>query len=194
MIRVAACLLCSSTVFFITACGTVAVSEDGKKAEKETSLFGYQFGPPSRYDTIKTICIPRIENMTREPHLQMEATNLIIDEFTREQTYTVVSHTNTADAVLYVTLSEIDKSTVRYMDRSENEREKGIPVEFRVRVVADVRMVNPRTNNLIWRHRSIRGKYDFQAEGDFGTAERDALIEACKDLAMEINQAAVERW
>lgn len=186
-------LLCAGGLLILSACSTTVPTE-GKRTEKETSIFGYELGPPRRYDTIKTLCIPRVENMTREPHLQLEATNLIIDEFTREQTYTVVPHTNTADGVLYVTLRDIDKATVRYMDRSEDEREKGIPVEFRIRVVADVRMVNPKTNNLIWRHRNLRGKYDFQAEGDFGDSERDALIEACKDLALEINQAAVERW
>lgn len=181
-------------LLFLCACTQVAVREDGHHEEKPTTILGYRLGPPARYDNIKTLAIPRIKNETREPHLETEMTSLIIDEFVREQTYTVVPHTNTADGVLYVTLRTLDMSTVRWIDRSQDKQMKGVPIEFRIRLVADVRMENPHTQNLIWQHRGLTGRYEFESAADFGSAKRDAILEASKDLALRINQAAVERW
>ena len=181
----------------LAGCATTTVKHGEPAAEKEGfSLLGYQLGSPQRYDAVKKIHIPRVANLEeiREPHLDMEATDIIINEFTKEQTYEVVPRQEQADAVLKVTLTKIDMGAVRYIDRDQNKTERGVPNEYRINVFADVQMLNAANSNLIWKVSGIRGMYDFIAPDNFQEGKREALLHSCGDLARRILEAAVERW
>jgi len=185
-------LLLAAVLIF--GCSTTEKPGNDKPAEKKVSLFGYDFGSPKRDDNIKKIFVPRFHDETREPHIQMEATNLLIDELTKEQTYTVVPKKSEADGILFVTLKRISMGSVRYIDESQNRKERGVPIEFKVVVMANVEMLDAKTGEPVWKQKNIRGKYDFNAPADFLNAKREATIQACADLAREITEAAVERW
>jgi len=177
-------------------CTTVEVSQNGKVTKKSMSLFGYDFGPPKRSDGIYKLYIPRIGNQSREPHLQMEATNLIIDEFTKEQSYYIVPRENEADGILDVVITKISMSPVRYIDKSRDKAAQGVPVEFRVVVYASVEMKNAKTKKKVWKINKITGRYTFNTTPNFPfqEAKRTAIIQACSDLAHEIIDNSVERW
>lgn len=183
-------------VLLFVGCTTVEVSQDGKPTKKSMSLFGYDFGPPKRTDGIYKLYIPRIGNQSREPHLQMEATNLIIDEFTKEQSYYIVPRADEADGILDVVITKISMSPMRYIDKSQNKDAQGVPVEFRVVVYASVEMKNAKTLKKVWRINKITGRYSFNTTPifPFQEAKREAIIQACADLSREIVDNSVERW
>jgi len=185
------------TVALLFGCATTETSEGEKPLEKKVSVLGYDFGSPKRYDNIKKIFIPRFHDETREPHIQMEATNLLINEMTKEQTYIVVPRRREAEGVLYVNLKKISMGSVRYIDKSqsgENNRDRGVPIEYKIVVTADIEMLDAKTGDVVWKERGIRGKYDFSVPDAFLEGKREATIQACADLAREITEAAVERW
>ena len=187
-------------VALLFGCATPETSDGEKPLEKKVSVLGYDFGSPKRYDNIKKIFIPRFHDETREPHIQMEATNLLINEMTREQTYIVVPRKNEADGVLFVNLKKITMGSIRYIDKSksdddeDNDRERGVPIEYKIVVTADIEMLDAKTGDPIWKEKGIRGKYDFSVPDAFLEGKREATIQACADLAREITEAAVERW
>ncbi len=185
------------TVALLFGCATTETSDGEKPLGKKVSVLGYDFGSPKRDDNIKKIFIPRFHDETREPHIQMEATNLLINEMTREQTYIVVPRRKEADGVLYVNLKKISMGSVRYIDKSqsnEDERNRGVPIEYKIVVLADIEMLDAKTGDAIWKEKNVRGKYDFSVPDAFLEGKREATIQACADLAKEITEAAVERW
>ncbi len=186
--------LLTAVLFF--GCSTMETSESTKPLEKKFSVFGYSFGSPKREDNIKKLFVPRFHDETRESHIQMEATNLLINELTREQTYIVVPTKDEADGLLFVTLKKISMGSVRYIDKSKSKdnRDRGVPIEFKVTVSADVEMRNIETGDIIWKEKRVKGKYDFSTPNAFQEGKREAIIQACADLAREITDAAVERW
>jgi len=184
--------LCAALVLF--GCSSVEVREGEKPLKKDVSIFGYQLGPPARHDSIKKLYIPRVGNETREPHLQMEATNVLINEFTREQSYEIVPRRDEADGILDVTLTKLSMSPVRYIDKSQDRKARGVPVDFRVVLYARAVMTDTKTTNVVWRANRIYGRYDFTSLESFNEAERAAIMQACGDLSRQILQTAVERW
>ena len=187
------------TVFaglLIVGCTSVEVSKDGKVTKKSMSFFGYDFGPPKRNDGIYKLYIPRIGNQSTEPHLQMEATNLIIDEFTKEQSYYIVPRADEADGILNVVITKISMSPVRYIDKSQNKNAAGVPVEFRVVIYADIEMLYAKNKKKAWKINRITGRYTFNTtrEFPFQVAKRAAIMQACGDLSREIVDSSVERW
>jgi hypothetical protein len=178
----------------LPAC-TTTDTQGEKPVKKDISIAGYQFGSPPRPDDIYKIHVPRFGNQTREPHLQMEATNLLIDELTKEQTYYVVPRRDEAEGVLNVTITELIMSPTRYVETDRLDgKDWNLPVGYRVQIFADVRMVNAQTSNTVWHAPRVRGKYEFLSHGSFLEDKREAIIQASADLAREITQTAVERW
>ncbi len=178
----------------LAGCGTTTVPEGTPPLSKDVSIAGYRLGPPAREDGIRTLHIPRVKNNTREPHLEMEVTSILINEFTREQSYLVVPRKDEADGVLDVTITELKINTVRFSNEETRTDERGVPVEFMVVVRADVAMINARTGEAVWKLPEMRGRYDFTPGGDFLDAKREAIIQACSDLSREICDAATEQW
>lgn len=181
-------------VCILAGCGTTVVPDGKPPLSKDVSIAGYRLGPPSREDGIRTIHIPRVKNATREPHLEMELTSLLINEFTREQSYQVVPRKEDADGVLQVKVTDVKLNTVRFSNEETRTAQRGVPVEFVALVSADVEMINARTGEVVWKMPEMRGRYDFMPAGDFLEAKREAIMQACSDLAREICDAASEQW
>ena len=175
---------------------TPTVPGDGRATSKPVSIGGYKIGAPEKRDGITAINIPRvtIDSSIREPHLQTEFTSVIINEFTKEQSYQVVPSAEDADGTLKVEIKDIKMDSVRYVDKAQNAQARGVPVEYVILVHADVTMVDTRSGEALWHIPGMRGRYDFTPAGDFGDAKREALLQACGDLAREIVDAASEQW
>lgn len=181
-------------VCLLVGCGTTVVPDGTPPLSKDISIAGYRLGPPAREDGIRTLHIPRVGNATREPHLEMEVTSLLINEFTREQSYHVVPRKEDADGVLQVKITEVKLNTVRFSNAETRTDQRGVPVEFVAMVKADVEMINARTGEVVWKMPEMRGRYDFMPGGDFLEAKREAIMQACSDLVREICDAASEQW
>lgn len=194
MIPTAVCV----TAMAVALAGCKTTVTTGERAEKKgVNVLGYTFGPPQKQDGVTKLHIPRAEmdnQKVREPHLQMEFTNKLIEEFTKEQSYKVVPHADEADGILRVKITELKMNSVRYVDQSQNDQARGVPIEFNITVHADVTMVDTRSNEMLWFQPGMKGRYDFIPSGDFAEAKREALLQACADLSREIVDQASEQW
>jgi hypothetical protein len=90
--------LCAATLLLLLAgCQTTTVQEGEKPLKKDVSIAGYHLGSLPRQDNVHKLFIPRATVLVREPHLQTEFINILISEFTKEQTFEVVPREEEAD-------------------------------------------------------------------------------------------------
>jgi len=190
------CFATFNSVVRVLLLATLLFGCASKTGGTKNSVFGYRLGSPPRYDSIKKIHLPRVLSriQSEEPHLQMEATNIIIDHFTRELTYDVVPVVDEADGILIVELTDLDSTAVRYADRGTSWNRKSIPSEYRIQIMASVRMLEAGTSNLVWEAKRVRGKFDYNMNEDYQLIRRESILQATGDLAREIVETAVERW
>jgi len=186
-------------LLLLAGCMTTTVQEGPKPLRKDVTIAGYKLGSIERHDTVKTLHIPRVniqysDAWSREPHLQMEVTDLIINEFTKEQTFEVVPRAEEADATLQVTLRNIKQSAIQYTDRKEDRRAAGVAQAWLMQVYADVKLIDNRTGEVLFADPNMHGSYDFMPTADFMEARREALHQAYADLAKEIRDNVTEPW
>ena len=182
-------LLC----FFIAGC------ERDHSADAPITILGYTAGSPKREDNIKKLHIPRISyvpDKVKEPHLQMEVTNLIISEFTKEQTYEIVPTAEEADGELRVQLVDLYFRPTQYVDKKDNANAAGVATAFRTVIYANVTMYEYRDGEpvQIWSRSRVRGKHELLTTDDISLTRHQSILIACADLAQHICEQAVERW
>lgn len=170
-----------------------------EKENTPITILGYTAGSPQREDNIKKLHIPRISyvpDKVNEPHLLMEVTNQIIDEFTKEQTYDVVPTAAEADGELRVQLVDMKFNPTSYVDRKDNAKAAGVATSFRAVVYANITMYEYQDGEpvAIWSRSRLQGKYDLLTTDDISLTRHQAILLACADLAQHICELAVERW
>ena len=173
--------------------------ERERSADAPVTVLGYTLGSPQREDSIKKLHIPRISyipSKVNEPHLLMEVTNQIIDEFTKEQTYEVVPDASEADGELRVQLVDLKFRPTQFVDKNDNANAAGVATAFRAVVYANVTMYEYQDGEpvQIWSRNNVRGKYDLLTTDDISQTRHQAILLACSDLALHICELAVERW
>lgn len=148
---------------------------------------GYRLGtmlPPD----VKTVFIPTFHNKSREPRIEVEATQKAIQGFQRDGSLSVSTREN-ADAVLDVTLTDYELTPVRY-DSKNGSRTS----EYRVWITADVVMKRLKDDTIIAERKGVRGKYVFNVVGDLTSSKLQALPKVCENLATYIVESVVEVW
>lgn len=187
-------LLCASFCLLLSGCVTEEEQDD-----TPITIMGYTLGSPKRDDNIKKLHIPRISYVpeeVNEPHLLMEVTNQIIDEFTKEQTYEVVPTAGEADGELRVQLVDLDFHPTQYVDKNDNANAAGVATAFRAIIYANVEMYEYVDGKpvLLWQRSRVKGKYDMLTTDDISYTRHQAILLACSELAQHIMELAVERW
>ncbi|MBR5623926.1 hypothetical protein IKW72_02810 [bacterium] len=163
------------------------------------TILGYTAGSPQREDSIKKLHIPRVSyvpDKVKEPHLQMEVTNLIISEFTKEQTYEVVPTAEEADGELRVQLVDMDFRPTQFIDKKDDSKAAGVATAFRTIIYANITMYEYRDGEpvAIWSRNRVRGKHELLTTDDISVTRHQSILIACADLAQHICEQAVERW
>lgn len=147
---------------------------------------GYRLGstlPPG----LKTIYVPTFVNNTREPQLESEATQAVLQEFQKDGSLSLTT-ADRADAILRVSLVSYRLVPLRYdKDRAKTTR------EYRLKLQADVECTRTDTGDVLVSRR-VSGESTFEPVGDLSSAKRDALPEAARDLAHDIVESVVETW
>lgn len=184
-----------ATLLLLAGCQTT-VQEGEKPLKKDVSIFGYTLGSPKRHDEIHKLYIPRATVRTdlNEPHLQTEFINVLISEFTKEQTFEIVSRAEEADGTLKTAITKIDMNSIQYVDSKTDRTSAGTPTAWRVGVYANVVLIDNRTGEEVWRSDGMRGTYDFNPAGDFTEIRREAILQACADLSQDICDNISEPW
>lgn len=182
-------------LLLLAGCQTT-VQEGEKPLKKDVSILGYTLGSPKRHDDLHKLYIPRaaIKPEVHEPHLQTEFINVLISEFTKEQTFEIVSRAEEADGTLKTTLTELKMNAIQYVDSKTDRISASTPTAWRVWVHADVALIDNRTGEEVWRANDMRGTYDFNPVGDFTEIRREAILQACADLSKDICDNVSEPW
>lgn len=147
---------------------------------------GYRVGAVNPDDPIKTIYIPMVKNLTKEPQIAARATSAIITAFQVDGTYTVVNERE-ADVILETTLTSYNRGALRY-DRNDVTR------EYRLTIGAEVVLRDAKTRKVIWKSHRVEGEKAFFVTITLPESERIAVPYALDDLATHVVARVTERW
>ncbi len=149
---------------------------------------GYRLGsmlPPG----ISSVFVPTFVNETDEPQIEFETTSAVISQLVRDGSLRVVSSEEAADAILLVTLVDYRLDPIGF-DRNRGTASE----EYRVYLIADTRLVNASTGEVILHEPSVTGDATFELQTDLTSGKRTVLPLAARDLGRDIVQLIVEFW
>lgn len=137
----------------------------------------------------KTIAIPTFRNQTFESALESTLTTYVKEEFITSNRFGVTNNSDEADLVLKgiiqsfgLTPLSIDQATGRVL-------------EYRVKIVVDITLEDPRSQKVLWQESSLETTAEFFAGSDPSAtrvAQNRAVAEAGKHLAEELVSRVLE--
>jgi outer membrane lipopolysaccharide assembly protein LptE/RlpB len=150
---------------------------------------GYKLGEirPTPMRSVRTLAVPSFKNNTYEPRVEVLLADTLIKQLQLDGTYTVVSD-NVADAILYCTLTKIDRRSVRSVQNNVLAT-----AEFRLNLEVSYQVVDRVTGVVLMEGRA-RGETDFFTTSDLQTTERQAIPLAAEDLGQRITTRITEGW
>jgi hypothetical protein len=147
----------------------------------------YQLGsmlPPH----IQSVHMPTVVNATSEPLLENEVTSAIFSELQRDGSLSIAS-AETADALMYVRVTQYQLIPLSYSSGN-----RSLPDEYRLRLHAEVELIERETGKPLVRDNRVIGESEFPLSGDLSQAKRIGLPGAADDLANYIVAAVAEAW
>jgi hypothetical protein len=142
---------------------------------------------------IQTITVPTFRNAipadqmyTYRPGLEMEITNAVIKRLNFDGNLKV-DNENKADAKLEGAIISYEQEPLRYtsVDR---------PLENRLHLVVDIKLINLKTDQVIWHEANFSGSTLYELNDEQGTRRISAATDAVTDLARNIVDRIVEDW
>ena len=118
--------------------------------------------------------------------MELDITRETIDRFILDGNLKV-TNLKEADLILDGQLVDFKKEALRY-DVNDNI------IEYRVKVVVDIRLYEPPENKIIWEEKNFTGESTYRTTGEYATTEEVAVRDAVKDLATRIVERTVEGW
>lgn len=120
------------------------------------------------------------------PYLETDVTKRVIDKFLFDGNLKPVELAS-ADLVLKGEVIEFRRDPVRYNESDDVE-------EYRVSVVVNLSMWDPRKEKLVWKEDGFRGEATYFVSGPLSKSEASAITESIEDLARRIVERTVEEW
>lgn len=154
------------------------------------SCSGYRIGPakPELLSHIESLAIPTFVNQTLEPRLAVPMTNATIKEFMTDGSYRIVQR-DQADAVLVVEIKAINRSSFRSLRGN-----RLVSRELDFSVSCDYYVEDLSTGDVLLTG-SASGSSNLGVLGNnFQLAERQALSDASRAVAIEIMSEVSEGW
>jgi outer membrane lipopolysaccharide assembly protein LptE/RlpB len=150
---------------------------------------GYKLGEirPTPMRSVRTLAVPTFKNRTYEPRVEVLLADTLIKALQQDGTYTIVSD-NTSDAVLYCTLTNIERRSLRSVQNNVLATS-----EFGITLEIDYEVVDRVTGIVLMKGR-VRGQSSFFSNSDLQTTERQAIPIAAQDAALELTTRITEGW
>lgn len=152
-----------------------------------TGCAGYRLGsmlPPD----IRTVYVPTFINKTSEPRAEIEATQRFLEQLQVDGSLRVTSE-ETADSILFVTLTDYELEPISYTEDRETRAN-----EYRAILTASVVLKKQSTDEVIVSAGSVKGETTFDFLGDIASSKRNAMPDAAQDLAHDLVETIVEQW
>ena len=152
------------------------------------ALVGCAYSTTSRTAKgIETIAVPFFENKTSEPNLELQVTELVINNLVADNTLKVVDE-NIADALLDGRIVEFRNLPFSFNDELNAE-------EYRVIITVNVTLFNRRLNEPIWENQIIKGDGAYFLDVPTpGLAFEDAVNESIFEITERILNLTVQDW
>ena len=136
---------------------------------------------------IESVAVPFFGNKTSEPNLELQVTELIINNLIADNTLRVVDEGN-ADALLDGTIVEFRNLPFSF-NRDLNAE------EYRVIITVNVTLFNRRLNEPIWENKRIQGDGAYFLDVPTpGLAFEDAVAESIFEITERILNLTVQDW
>ena len=142
---------------------------------------------------IQTISVPTFKNAipaeeiyTYRAGLEMELTTAVIRRLNLDGNLKVVPE-DKADAKLEGSIIAYQQETLR---RTSLDR----PEELRLHLVVDLKLINQKTGQVMWREPNFSGSTLFEPNDEQGTRRISAATDAVTVLAKNIVDRIVEDW
>ena len=145
---------------------------------------GYSFSASLLPSHIKTVAIPLLENRTDRSDLASALADSLVEAFLADPTLKVADE-RSADSVIEGAILEYRSDPLR-VDAGENV------LEYRQRIVLEVRFVDVRQNKVIWEEKRLSqwDSYDFAG----GEPEENGIARVLAKLTVDILNRTVEGW
>ena len=140
--------------------------------------------PPEK----RTISVPVFYNASGLPEAEVLVTQAVLAEFRREGTMRIASH----DTAALEVIGRVTGCTLTAL-RNDHDRPY-IVVEYRMELIADVKVVERATGKVVANPGKISGQTIFRTEADLATTKHDALPRAAADLAKAVVRETVGAW
>lgn len=147
----------------------------------------YSFSGSSLPSHIRTIAIPMFENQTPEFGVPEDITDVLIKEFTEDNTLKVVDR-RSADSIIEGSIVNIREQAGAY---NVNEQVK----EIRVYVSVKGKFEDLKKNKVIWEEEITQwGTYSPDAASGENTTRQDAIAEAIGKIVTDIFNKTISGW
>lgn len=134
-------------------------------------------------ENLKRVAIQYLENMTSEPNLGVEISDIIVDKVQQDNTLKVTEETN-ADTI-------ISGKVMRYTLREVAARQDLTVDEYQVQIAVVLTMTVRATGETLFAKRRFTGTGNYSlAESDEATARDEATEEIVRDILALV----VEDW
>lgn len=130
--------------------------------------------------------IPAAEIYAYRPGLEMDITNAVIKRFNFDGNLRVVRKEK-ADAVLEGAIIAYEQEPLRYTTADR-------PLEQRLHLVVDIKLVNQKTGEVIFHEPNFSGSTLFELNDEQGARRISAAEDAVTALAKNIVDRVVEDW
>ena len=148
---------------------------------------GVYSGSSGRVDeNIKKVAVQYLENLTPEPNLGVEMSQIIIFALQRDNTLKVVDEAN-ADSI-------ISGRVVRYALKELATTERLTVDEYQVQIAVVLNFTVRSTGEKIFENRRFTGTGNYYLDGTNNTNEDTARNEAVEEIVRDILAQVVEDW
>jgi len=121
-----------------------------------------------------------------KPMVETDVTRAVVDRFLFDGNLRPVPK-DSADLVLRGELMEFRRDPLRYTEGDEVE-------EYRISVLVNLSLQDPRTQKIIWEERNFTGETSYFTKGSLAKTDDAATGDAIADLARRIVERTIDQW
>lgn len=150
---------------------------------------------------IKTVYVEKISNQINlaaeistdkafqiyRPGLEIDLRNALIERFVFDGHLKIAQNAGVADSVVIGQLIRFDRDPTRYNSDDSIQ-------EFRIHVVADLKLVDQVDDKVIWQGNGISGESSYFLSGENASSEDEAVQDALEDLVRHTVEEILEVW
>lgn len=156
----------------------------------------YRLGSPVEIP-FKSIYIAPVTNHSYAPQAQAIISTMLREDFIQDARVHLVATKKTADAVLFVDLTEYERNST-----ARNQQDTVVADSFDVRLGAKVSLLDQRTGDYLFRSRPVRvttnaytnNPYNDDPTIVYQLSERQAMEQLAREMARKVSNEVLSPW